>query len=95
MTARIIKQLNTEKTHKLGESSVYCFLVSKQSRKDEIKKMVENTFGVKVVAVNTTNTKRKNKTFRGVSGTTTNYKKAYITLTKGSKIEVDSAVKEG
>lgn len=95
MTARIVKQLNTEKTHKLNESSVYVFLVSKDSRKQEIKNIIEKVFGVKVVNVNTINTPKKVKSFRGQQGFKNNYKKAYITLEKGAKIEIDSEVKEG
>ena len=95
MKVNIVKQLNTEKTHKLGESCVYVFLVSKNSRKDEIKKNIESSFGVKVVNVNTLNTPKKIRSFRGVQGIATAYKKAYITLEKGQKIEFGSEVKQG
>ena len=95
MKVNIVKQLNTEKTHKLGEGCVYVFLVSKNSRKDEIKKSIENSFGVKVVNVNTLNTPKKIRSFRGIRGIATAYKKAYITLEKGQKIEFGSEVKQG
>jgi large subunit ribosomal protein L23 len=95
MKVNIVKQLNTEKTYKLGESFVYVFLVSKNSRKDEIKKNIESSFGVKVVNVNTLNTPKKIRSFRGVQGIATTYKKAYITLEKGQKIEFGSEVKQG
>ena len=95
MKVNIVKQLNTEKTHKLGENSVYVFLVSNNSRKEEIKKCIENSFGVKVINVNTLNTPKKIRSFRGVQGVAKAYKKAYITIEKGQKIEFGSEVKEG
>ena len=58
------------------------------SNKPQIKQAVEELFGVKVKAVNTTITKGKNKRFRGRPGTRKDVKKAYVTLEEGNTIDV-------
>jgi len=85
----IVKQVNTEKAYKLQESNVYVFLFPKSARKDEIKKAVEKQYAVKVDEVRTVVLPRKEKNFRGVSGVLTQYKKAYIKVAKGMRINID------
>jgi large subunit ribosomal protein L23 len=92
MKATIIKQLDTEKTHKLLEGNRYTFLVSRTANKDEIKKDVETVFGVKVVDVRTTNCPVKNKSFRGNDGRMSQYKKAYVLVANGMKIDFGEKV---
>ena len=92
MKATIIKQLNTEKTHKLIEGNRYTFLVVRTANKEEIKKDIENVFGVKVVEVRTTNCPVKNKSFRGVVGRMSQYKKAYVLVANGMKIDFGEKV---
>ena len=70
----------------------YTFLVNPKSNKLEIKKAIEEMYGVGVKSVNTAIMPRKNKsrfTKRGVvSGHTVLRKKAYVTLAEGETIDV-------
>ncbi len=93
MTSEIVKSINTEKSHKLQDSGIYVFLFPKKTRKDEIKKIVEKKYSVKIDSVNTVNLCRKMKSFRGRLGCMTQYKKAYIRFAKGMKIESESVKK--
>ena len=58
----------------------------------EIKKDVETVFGVKVVDVRTTNCPVKNKSFRGNAGRMSQYKKAYVLVANGMKIDFGEKV---
>lgn len=76
----------------LGEKlNKFAFRVSPTATKEEIKSAIETLYGVKVVAVNTMIYPGKLKsryTKRGyVSGKTTRYKKAVVTLKDGDKID--------
>ncbi len=81
----IIEPLITEKTTNLMEENKYCFKVDKRANKIEIKKAVEDIFGVQVEAVNTMNMKGKPKRFGVHRGYTSSWKKAIVTLKEGSK----------
>ncbi len=89
----IIKQLNTEKTHTLLEKGIYAFYVNKKSRKEDIKKEVEIIFGVKVVDVNILVRPKKEASFRGKTGLLSQYKKAYVKVANGMKIDFENFVK--
>ena len=95
MNNRIVKQVNTEKTYKLQESGVYCFLFPKNLRQNAIKSLIEKQYSVKVDDVRIVNLPRKEKSFRGVAGVLSQYKKAYIKLARGMKIEVEGDKKQG
>lgn len=92
MATVLIKPLITEKstrsTEKLGR---YAFKVLKTANKLEIKKAVEEVYGVKVADVNTVVNVGKKKvryTKQGVaSGMKPSYKKAYVTLKAGENID--------
>ena len=56
--------------------------------KNQIKKAIEDAFKVKVDNVNTLITKPKDRRVGKYTGQTKTYKKAIITLKKGSKIEL-------
>ncbi|MCZ7647367.1 MAG: 50S ribosomal protein L23 [Planctomycetota bacterium] len=89
----------TEKTHdllpmhqKTGEEhrARYTFDVHPKATKDQIKRAVEDAFGVKVASVNTMIVKPRQRSFRmargaGGTGFTREKKKAVIRLTKDSK----------
>lgn len=85
----IIKPILTEKSYKGIANKVYTFKVAKEANKVEIRKAVEEIFGVNVEKVNTINVKGKEKaqnTRQGRTvGKTSDYKKAIVTLTKESK----------
>lgn len=64
------------------------FKVSKDANKTQIKQAIEKIYNVKVVKVNTLNVKPKKKRVGRYTGTTSAYKKAYITLAEGSQLEL-------
>lgn len=84
----IIAPVITEKSMANKQNNVYTFKVVKDATKDEIKKAVEEAFNVSVDKVNTLNTKSKKKRVGRYSGRTKTYKKAIITLSEGSSIEI-------
>ena len=85
-TYDIIKRpILSEKTYDGIQNKKYTFEVAKNSNKVEIKKAVEEIFGVKVKSVNTVNCNGKLKRQGKTQGYTSDYKKAYVTLTADSK----------
>ena len=84
----ILAPVVTEKASMNAEKNVYTFKVKKSANKTQIKKAFESAFGVKVLNVNTLNTKPKAKRVGRYTGTTKTYKKAIITLKDGEKIEL-------
>jgi large subunit ribosomal protein L23 len=88
---KILKgMLLTEKANKQSaELGQYTFEVSKGANKHAIAEAVEATFKVTVRRVNTQNYRGKNKRSRqGQPSTTSDYKKAIVTLKSGDKIEL-------
>ncbi len=81
----IIKPIITEKSMSGNAIKMYTFKVNKNSNKIEIKKAVEELFGVKVAKVNTLNVKGRLKRQGRTQGYTSDWKKAYVTLKKDSK----------
>ena len=68
-----------------NEIKKYTFEVATSANKVEIKKAVEEIFGVKVQDVNTINVTGKLKRMGRYEGRRASYKKAIVTLTKDSK----------
>ncbi len=90
MNNLVVKTVNTEKAYKLRESNVYVFLFPIDLRKDEIKREIEKSYSVKVDEVRTVVLPKKNKTFRGVRGCLSRYKKTYVKVANGMKIDIDN-----
>jgi len=93
----IIKPLVTEKMTALGEKlHRYGFIVQKNSNKLEIKKAIEEIYGVDVTEVNTMNYAGKTKsryTKAGViKGSGNAFKKAIVTLAEGETIDFYSNI---
>lgn len=91
-TQVLIKPLISEKgTFLKEESNQVAFYVHKDANKIEIKKAVETAFKVTVEAVNVMVQKPRVRSFnRGRKrqmGMVSGFKKAYVTLARGSKIE--------
>ncbi len=63
----------------------YAFKVAKDATKVDIKKAVEQLFGVKVAKVNTMNVKGHLRRYGRFEGYTSSWKKAFVTLTEDSK----------
>ncbi|MBQ7793858.1 MAG: 50S ribosomal protein L23 [Clostridia bacterium] len=68
-----------------NEIKKYTFEVALKANKVEIKKAVEEVFGVKVAAVNTMRVNGKEKRMGRYVGKTPDWKKAIITLAADSK----------
>ena len=77
----------TEKSALSAEKGVYTFKVAGSANKTQIKKAIEQAFNVKVISVNTLNTKSKKKRVGRYTGKTKTYKKAIVTLASGQSIE--------
>lgn len=77
----------TEKSQALASKNVFVFKVDRKSNKTQIKQVIEKKFGVKVQSVNTLNVITKKKRVGKYSGRTNAYKKAYVKLMEGSKLE--------
>ena len=85
----IIGPVITEKSAVVSSNGqTYVFKVNKKANKYQIKDAIEKAFGVRVVKINTLNTKPKNKRVGRYTGETKTYKKAYITVAEGDKIEL-------
>ena len=95
LTDVLVRPVLTEKVNgQMEKSGRYTFEVSKMANKLEIKKAVEEFYGVKVADVNTVVVPGKNKsrfTKTGyVQGQKSSYKKAIVTLTEGDSIDLFS-----
>ncbi|NQU81151.1 MAG: 50S ribosomal protein L23 [Bacteroidetes bacterium] len=93
----LIKPIVTEKMTKQTEDhNCYGFLVEKRSNKMQIRKAIEEIYGVTVESVNTMRYGGKKKsrfTKSGVlAGKTNSYKKAIITLAEGDQIDFYSNI---
>lgn len=92
-----IKPIITERATKLSEKrNCYTFRVSPDANKYQIKALVEQIYGVKVLSVNTAVMRAKNKsrwTKSGLlRGKTAEWKKAFITVTPDQTIEFFSNI---
>ena len=82
----IIRPVITERAMAAVADKKYVFEVAKTAGKIEIKKAVEESFGVKVASVNTVTMRGKEKRMgAGRPGMTRTWKKAYVQLTADSK----------
>lgn len=95
LTDVLVRPLITEKVNnQMEKSGRYSFEVDKRANKLEIKKAVEEFYGVKVKDVNTVVVPGKSKSrftkagfIQGVKGS---YKKAVVTLAEGDSIDLFS-----
>ena len=69
----------------------YGFVVAKNASKGEIKTAVETLFNVTVVKINTISVTGKTHRMGRFEGKRPDYKKAFVTLKEGDKIEVVEA----
>jgi len=80
----------TEKSSLLIEENKYTFKVTPRSNKIEIKKAVEDLYGVNVVNVSIINVHRKKRRVGRKFGFKKGYKKAIVEIKEGQKIEIMS-----
>jgi large subunit ribosomal protein L23 len=88
----IIKPIITEKITKESEiSNRFGFVVDRKANKIQIKKAIEATYGVNIVAINTMNVRpdRSTKYTKSglISGKTAAYKKAIVQVQDGETID--------
>lgn len=82
----VVRPIITEQSMEDLDIKKYVFEVDKNATKVEIKKAVEEIFGVTVLKVTTTTVHGKRKrTGRYPEGTTKTWKKAVVKLSEGSK----------
>ena len=82
----VIRPIITERSMAATAEKKYVFEVAPTAGKIEIKKAVEEIFGVKVASVNTVTMRGKVKRMgAGRPGMTKTWKKAYVQLTADSK----------
>ena len=81
----IIKPIITEQSMEATEEKKYVFQVAMDANKIEIKKAIEEIFGVKVEKVNTIRMDGKEKRMGVHVGRRASWKKAMVKLTADSK----------
>jgi large subunit ribosomal protein L23 len=79
----------TEKGARLGENNTYVFNVLVDTNKIELKRDLEKTYKVKVLAINVVNSPKKKVFSRGRFGVKGGGKKVYVTLKKGDSIVLE------
>lgn len=89
----LVKPIVTEKSNKLTDKRrTFAFRVNRRANKLEIKKAVEEFYGVNVTDVNTVvvPSKAKSKFTKAgfISGRKAGYKKAYVTVAEGENIDL-------
>lgn len=84
----IVRPHITEKATVSSEKSVYVFVVDPKSTKSLIKKSFESKYKISPIKITTVTIPSKSVFVRGKVGSKSGYKKAYVYLKKGEKIEV-------
>jgi large subunit ribosomal protein L23 len=88
LAAKILKSPHiTEKAINLGRENKYVFKVSQKANKSEIKKAVQELYGVGVERVNIINASEKKRRVGRFEGLKSGYKKAIVQVREGDKIE--------
>jgi large subunit ribosomal protein L23 len=93
----LVKPILSEKINKQTEKmNRYAFVVGRKANKLEIKKAVEQFYGVQVIDVNTAvipgKAKSRNTKAGVVSGRKSAKKKAYVTVAEGETIDIYGTV---
>ncbi len=84
----IRRPLISEKSTRLKEATnTVCFEVDRRANKIEIQRAVEKLFGVKVMDVRVANRRGKWKRMGRFLGQRKDWKKAYVRLAEGEKLE--------
>jgi large subunit ribosomal protein L23 len=77
----------TEKAIGLERENKYVFKVNKNANKSEVKKAIQELYGVGVINVNMINTPEKKRRLGRFEGFKSGYKKAIVQVREGDKIE--------
>ncbi len=84
----IVKPIITEKATIARMESVYVFRVLPAATKIDIQRAVEKLFNVEVLDVNTAKVRGKSRRIGRSFGKTSSWKKAYVKLKAGQKIDL-------
>ncbi|HEY3413005.1 MAG TPA: 50S ribosomal protein L23 [Armatimonadota bacterium] len=89
----IERPLITEKAVDLQHEGKYTFRVAKDANKIQIRQAIESIYSVQVESVNTLNVRGEiRRVGKGRPGRQPAWKKAYVTLVPGQKIELVEGV---
>ena len=89
----IVRPLVTEKSTRANEeTNKVTFVVRKDANKIEIKRAVEEVFGVNVLEVRTLNNRGKKKRVGARQGRKPDWKKAVVSLREGDRIDLFEGV---
>lgn len=83
----LIRPHITEKATASAESSVYVFMVNQKATKNVINRAFIEKYKIIPLKITTVTIPAKNVVVRGKRGKKSGYKKAYVYLKKGTKIE--------
>ncbi|EKD54625.1 MAG: hypothetical protein ACD_60C00063G0030 [uncultured bacterium] len=81
----------SEKATLAASRGEYVFEVAHAATKPDVKKAVEHLFKTKVAAVRIVNVKTKPRRFGNIQGRSKAWKKAYVTLQAGERIDFAGA----
>jgi large subunit ribosomal protein L23 len=85
----LVRPIITEKsTSHLGLDRTYAFEVGLTANKYDVKRAIEQFYGVSVEAVRTQVLRGKSKRFGRYAGKRSNWKKAYVTLSEGHSLNL-------
>ncbi len=87
VTNILIRPHVTEKATMSAESSVYVFKIDPRATKNEVEKSFVKKYKITPIKITTVTIPVKNVFVRGKRGKKSGYKKAYVYLEKGTKIE--------
>jgi len=88
----LVKPLVTEKGANFATANKYLFEVAHDTNKVEIKKAIEDVYGIKPTDVNVMNVLGKANGFFRIKGKRKDWKKAIVTLPEGKSINVYEGV---
>jgi large subunit ribosomal protein L23 len=84
----IVQPVISEKSYSDAEKGKYTFIVAKAATKPDIRRAVEQIWGVKVKSVNTMYRRGKEVRRRFVRGMRPGSRRAIVTLAAGEKISI-------
>jgi large subunit ribosomal protein L23 len=89
-TKLLLRPVVSEKSYALMQEGRYVFVVAPHATKSEVRRAVEDVFGVRVEKVNTLNRKGKLRRNRrtNTSGRGASTKRAVVTLVEGDRIDL-------
>lgn len=84
----LIKPVVTEKSETLKKNNIYTFIVNGLANKKQVCEAVKKMYNVEVESVRTIFYKSKPRRYRFREGRSKTYKKAYVKLKPGYKINI-------